>query len=96
MDSRHEPQPKPRATGAADARSDQRTVGNESCEQEDFIAQTVSTWQKRTTRKLTREDGRQIAENLLGFFHVLQEWEHAGGCSSNSPNKHDDKPVSAP
>jgi hypothetical protein len=41
----------------------------------DFIDQTIAIWQKRTERKLTREDGREILENISGFFSILQEWE---------------------
>ncbi len=41
----------------------------------DFIDQTVIIWQKRTERKLTREDGREIIENISSFFSILQEWE---------------------
>jgi hypothetical protein len=41
----------------------------------DFIEQTIAIWQKRTDRKLTREDGREIIENISGFFSILQEWE---------------------
>jgi hypothetical protein len=41
----------------------------------DFIDQTIAIWQKRAARKLTREDGREIIENITGFFSVLQEWE---------------------
>jgi hypothetical protein len=43
----------------------------------DFLDQTVTFWQPRTSRKLTREDGRQIAENVSGFFRILLEWEAA-------------------
>jgi hypothetical protein len=41
----------------------------------DFIDQTIAIWQKRTERRLTREDGREIIENITGFFAILQEWE---------------------
>jgi hypothetical protein len=41
----------------------------------DFIDQTIAIWQKRTTRQLTREDGREIIENMTGFFRILQEWD---------------------
>jgi hypothetical protein len=41
----------------------------------DFIDQTIAIWQKRTERKLTREDGREIIENITGFFSILQEWK---------------------
>jgi hypothetical protein len=44
-------------------------------EEVDFIDQTNAIWQRRTERKLTREDGREIIENITGFFTVLQEWE---------------------
>ncbi len=50
----------------------------------DFLDQTVTFWQPRTSRKLTREDGRQIAENVSGFFRILLEWE-AAERSANPP-----------
>ena len=50
----------------------------------DFLDQTVAFWQPRTCRKLTREDGRQIAENVSGFFRILLEWE-AAERSANAP-----------
>jgi len=43
----------------------------------DFIDETICVWQKRTARQLTREDGREIIENLTGFFRVLQEWDRS-------------------
>ena len=43
----------------------------------DFVDQTVTFWQPRTSRKLTREDGRQIVENVTAFFRILLEWETA-------------------
>ena len=36
---------------------------------------TIALWQPRTTRELSGEDAREIAENLVGFFKVLSEWE---------------------
>lgn len=44
-----------------------------------FIDQTLEVWQPRTSRALTREDARQIAENVTGFFRILLEWEAAEG-----------------
>jgi len=41
----------------------------------DLIDQTIAIWQPRTERRLTREDGREIIENITGFFTILQEWE---------------------
>jgi hypothetical protein len=50
----------------------------------DFLDQTIAFWQPRTHRTLTREDGRQIAENVSGFFRILLEWE-AAERSANAP-----------
>jgi hypothetical protein len=41
----------------------------------DIIDQTVDFWQERTPRSLTREDGREIIENMTGFFRILDEWD---------------------
>jgi hypothetical protein len=54
----------------------------------DFIDETVAFWQKRTQRKLTREDGREIIENMTGFFRILLEWDRADGEARNSENRH--------
>jgi len=43
----------------------------------DFLDQTVAFWQLRTSQELTREDGRQIVENVAAFFRTLLEWEAA-------------------
>ncbi len=39
------------------------------------LDETISFWQPLSPRKLTREDARQIRENLTGFFRVLAAWE---------------------
>jgi hypothetical protein len=46
-------------------------------EQNDFIEETRAFWQSRTDRVLTREDAREIIENMTGFFRVLLEWDRA-------------------
>lgn len=43
----------------------------------DLIDETITVWQKYSTRRLTREDGREIVENMTGFFRILQEWDRA-------------------
>ena len=43
------------------------------------IDQTLEVWQPRTSQILTREDAREIVENVTGYFRILQEWE-AGDC----------------
>ncbi len=41
----------------------------------DLIEQTLGVWQPLASRKLTREDGREIIENMTGFFKLLLEWD---------------------
>jgi hypothetical protein len=50
-------------------------VPDERCS--DPVDETLAVWQQRTTRQLTREDGRQIIENMVGFFRILREWDDA-------------------
>lgn len=43
---------------------------------DEFLDQTIRFWQPRyPNRKLTREDARQINENLAGFFGLLIKWD---------------------
>jgi hypothetical protein len=42
--------------------------------QDDLIGRTRQVWQPRLDRDLSREDARQIAKNMTGFFSVLAEW----------------------
>jgi len=42
---------------------------------EDFADDTIEFWQPRMRRDLSREDARQIAENVSGFFRVLLDWD---------------------
>ena len=39
-----------------------------------LIGRTHQVWQPRLKRDLSREDCRQIAENVTGFFTLLAEW----------------------
>jgi hypothetical protein len=64
-------------------------------EQGDFIDHTIAVWQKHTERKLTREDGREIIENVSGFFSILQEWhrrERAAQSAKAAASGHDNAP----
>jgi hypothetical protein len=56
------------------SRNSMRAVST-SVERGDFIDQTIAIWQPRTKQQLTREDGREIIENMTGFFRILQEWD---------------------
>ncbi len=45
-----------------------------------LAVRTLAVWQPRAKCELSDEDAREIAENLVGFFRVLREWnaaEHA-------------------
>ncbi len=39
-----------------------------------IIDRTIETWQPLAERDLSREDARQIVENVTGFFSILAEW----------------------
>ncbi len=43
----------------------------------DLVSDVLSIFQPIASRKLTQEDGRQIAENLLGFFQTIIDWDEA-------------------
>jgi hypothetical protein len=43
------------------------------------IARTLEIWSRRSTRPLTEEDAREIADNMTGFFRVLLEWKAKKG-----------------
>ena len=44
---------------------------------DELIRRTRQVWQPRLGRDLSREDARQIAANVTGFFSVLAEWSRA-------------------
>jgi hypothetical protein len=41
---------------------------------DELIGRTREVWQRRLGRDLSREEARQIAENVTGFFTLLAEW----------------------
>ena len=44
---------------------------------DNLIDRTIETWQPRFDRNLSREDARQIFNNVTGFFSILAEWSRA-------------------
>jgi hypothetical protein len=42
-----------------------------------LVGATIAVWQPRTARELSREDARQVVENITGFFAILAEWSRA-------------------
>ncbi len=44
---------------------------------DNLIDRTIETWKPRHDRDLSREDARQIVDNVTGFFSILAEWAQA-------------------
>jgi hypothetical protein len=41
---------------------------------DNLFDKTLAVWQPLSRRILSREDTREIAENVTGFFSILHEW----------------------
>lgn len=66
---------------------------------DELLEDTRRVFQKRTDRKLSLEDARQMLENLTGFFAILHEWDRAQVRRENEeaaeaviPGRSDDQP----
>lgn len=59
-----------------------------SAANDNLINRTIELWQPRLGRELTREDARQIAENVIGFFSVLAEWSKAESATPANDIRH--------
>ena len=58
---------------------------------DNLIDRTIETWRTRTERDLSREDARQIVENVTSFFSILAEWSRAKSSEpANDTNKSGD------
>jgi hypothetical protein len=55
-----------------------------------LLDETIATWQPRASRPLTREDARQIIENMTGFFNVLRDWDRAERAAAAESEPHGD------
>jgi hypothetical protein len=44
---------------------------------DNLIDRTIELWQPRLRRELSREDARQIVENVTGLFSLLSQWSKA-------------------
>lgn len=42
---------------------------------QNLISNTLGVWQPRINGVLSEEEARKIAENTVGFFTLLLEWE---------------------
>jgi hypothetical protein len=52
---------------------------------QDFNRRTRDFWQPQTSRPLTEEDAREMAENVSGFFSLLDEWDSAARRGKEQP-----------
>jgi hypothetical protein len=53
---------------------------------DNLLDETLAVGQPRSRRNLSREDAREIGENISGFFSVLNDWtrvENAGAANDN-------------
>lgn len=41
----------------------------------EFLDETVAFWSPKYGREITREEAREIIENMTGFFLLLHEWD---------------------
>ena len=46
----------------------------------------IAVWQPRLRRRVTKEDAREIAENITGFFTILAEWSRQEGRDGSEKN----------
>jgi hypothetical protein len=54
---------------------------------DNLIDRTIGLWQPRSRRDLSREDARQIVENITGFFSILHEWSRAETATAANDNR---------
>lgn len=68
---------------------------------DELIGRTQKVWQPRLGRDLSRDEAKQIAASVTGFFAVLAEWSRAdmpnpandncGGTASGDEGARDDR-----
>lgn len=51
---------------------------------DDQIGTALTFWQPRSSKVLKPEDGREILDNLKGFFSVLAEWQRAEAAQAHA------------
>ena len=70
--------PKPKTRGTERRRAGREVFGETiNAANDNLIDRTIAVWQPRLRRDLSREDARQIVENVTGFFKLLAEWSRA-------------------
>ena len=53
-----------------------------------LIDRTLETWQPRIDHPLSRDDARQIIDNVSGFFSILGEWAKADASNDHAVGAH--------
>jgi hypothetical protein len=53
------------------------SVTQDNAANDNLIDRTRQVWQPRLGRDVSREDARQITQNVTGFFGILAEWSRA-------------------
>jgi hypothetical protein len=76
--------PRPKTRGTVRRRAGREVFGETI---EHLIDRTIALWQPRLRRDLSREDARQIAENVTGFFSILHEWSRASMPAPDNDNR---------
>jgi hypothetical protein len=54
---------------------------------DNLIDRTIAVWQPRLGREISREEARQIAENVTGFFSILREWSRGEAPAAANDNE---------
>jgi hypothetical protein len=54
---------------------------------DNLINRTLAIWKPRPGRDLNCKDGREIVENLVGYFTILAEWSRAEKLAAKNDNK---------
>lgn len=56
-------------------KSKSEIISSRDKEKSRFLDRTIEVWQPYSSRVITREDAREITENVANIFKILQEWE---------------------
>jgi hypothetical protein len=54
---------------------------------DNFVDRTIALWRHRLGREVSRENARQITENVTGFFSVLNAWSRREAFAAANENK---------
>jgi hypothetical protein len=54
---------------------------------DNLLDRTIALWRHRLGREISREEARQVTENVTGFFTVLLEWSRCETLAAANENK---------